>query len=686
MTIRNTKIFIPLSFLLVVSFTSYAQEANDSTKTTMLDELVVVGNTIKETPTGYKIQLSNKDIVKGKSVTETLGFLPNITVLNGSILINGKAPSKITIDGRKVRNMEELSNLPGDFLDNVEIKYVPDAGDVTNSLGGTIAIRLRKQSTTGYYGNVSGTLGAGIKAGLYREAVSSVVNARTGNLSIYDWLYAGLYNNKDWATQTFESATSTTTYHERQKDQNNQILNTLNLNYEFNPRHSIALNWNYSFAKTGINDINTDTGETLLDTRSPIRQNTVSLIYAGLLNDHGDRLNASLEWLNRNQEETSSYGDVELLKDFQSETTNLIQFQTDYNRNIFGNHTLSVGATYFFTQARMGSYADLTGEGLEWLNERVITQSPKVFVSMMGSIGKMSYYADLGWKHNSVKIISQKARSQSSLTPAVRLSLPLGEQHSLSLQYNHYLYDIEYDAITEKKRWLNGLMYFVGNPDLKSNSIDYIDLSGAFFNNRLNMSLTYMRTSNMTVWETFTEEGTNFNYTKPINIKGLNSYSLNINYTQRLFNWWTIKPTLRLTLNDENSTLGGKLYKGNQLRQFYMLSNSFTFKNGWGGSTTFNIEPTYHSFDLTLYTVYGIQCQVYKYLRHKTMMLSLDFFPLNKRRTYDRQSEQTLIRYKYTTPGQWGTLRFTWYFRGGKKDIKINTKSTSLYYQESRSN
>lgn len=681
------KKILTVSALLFFGNYSYAQETNDSTKTTLLDEVTVIGKTIKETATGYKIQLSNNDIVKGKSVTETLGFLPNITVTNGTILINGQAPSKITIDGRKVRNTEELRSLPGDFLDGVEIKFIPDAGDVTNSSGGTIAIKLKKQSTTGYYGSLSGSLNAGIKAGLTSEGISSVVNAKTGNLSIYDWLYANHFHNKEWATQTFESATSTTIYHERQLDKSNQLTNTLNLNYEFNPRHSLALNWYYSFAKTGINDKNTDSGETLLDTRSPIRQNTVSLIYAGRLNNHGDRLNTSLEWLNRNVEQTSEYGDngTALTKDFQTQTSNLMQVQTEYNRNIFANHTLGAGATYLFTNANTGSDVDLTGNGAEWLKERVMTQSSRVYVSLMGSIGKVSYYADLGWKHNAVKIIPQKARSQNSPVYTVRLSLPIKEQYRLSLQYYHYFYDIEYDAITDKKRWLNGLMYFIGNHDLKSNSLDWIDLSGSLWNNRLNFSLGYKRIGNYTVWETFTEEGTNINYAKPVNANSKTSYSFNIDYTQKLFSWWTIRPSMSLIVNSENSTLSGKLYKGNQLYQFYLLNNSFNFKNNWGGSATFNIEPTYHNFNRTMYTVYYLQCQVYKYFCNKTMMLSLSFFPLGRRRSYNRQSEQMLISYKYTTPSQWGTLRFTWYFKGGKKDIKVNTKSTSLQFQESKS-
>ncbi len=685
------KLAIAFAVLFSTSFlTLSAQDTvahSDSTKTTLLDELVVVGKTIKETPTGYKIQLSNNDIIKGKNVTETLGFLPNITVKDNTILINGKAPSKITIDGRKVRNTEELSSLPGDFLDNVEIRFIPDAGDIIKSLGGTIAIKLKKQSTSGYYGTLTGYLDAGIKAGLTREAISPVINAKTGKLNIYDWLYAGLYHSKDWATQTLESATSTTTYHERQKDINNQVQNTLNLNYEFSPRHNLALNWYYSYAKTGINDINTDTSETLLDTHAPVRQNTLSLIYSGRLNNNGDRLNASVEWLNRNVEETSEYGDNggSLKKDYQTQTSNLMQFQTDYNRDLTSNHSISVGATYLLTKANTGSNADLTGHGLEWLEERVITQTPKVFVSMMGSIGKLNYYADLGWKHNSVKILSQKAHVQSSLEPAVRLSLPIKEEFSLSLQYAHMLGDIQYDAISDKKRWLNGLMYFTGNPDLRASNYDEISVSAGLWNNRLNLTLGYERTNNPIMWETFTEEGTNVNYTKPVNMKGVSSYQLNVDYMLKLFGWWTIRPSLRLTLLEENGTMGGKVYNGKPFRQFYAIDNSFTFKNGWGGSADFDIEPTYHFFDHTMYSVYGISCKVYKYFCNKTLRLRFDFFPLNRRRAFDRHSDQMFVHYKYTTPGQWGKLMFTWYFKGGKKDIRINRQRTSLYYRESKS-
>ena len=79
--------YYTLIILITSVVCSWAQEANDSTKTTHLDELVVVGKTIKESPTGYKIRLQDKEIVKGKNVTETLGFLPNVTVENGAILI-----------------------------------------------------------------------------------------------------------------------------------------------------------------------------------------------------------------------------------------------------------------------------------------------------------------------------------------------------------------------------------------------------------------------------------------------------------------------------------------------------------------------------------------------------------------------------------------------------------------------
>lgn len=678
----NTKFYIVIAFIIIGSAVSYSQIVNDSTKTTLLDEVTIIGKTIKETPTGYKIQLGNKDIVKGKNAAETLGFLPNITVINGSILVNGQAPSKITIDGRKVRNAEELRNLPGDFLDNIEVKYVPDAGDITNFSGGTIAIRLKKLPTIGYYGSISGNLDAGIKAGPYREAISPVVSAKTGNLSIYDWLYAGLFHNKEWATQTFESATSSESFHELQRDKSNQLTNTLNLNYELNPRHSIALNWYYAFARNSTNDKDTDSGNTLLDTRSPSRQNTVSLIYTGQINNYGDRLNASLEWLNRNLEETMEYGDETLAKDFQSQTTNLMQFQTDYNRNIANNHSFSAGVTYLFTKA----FTKTQNNTLGYSPEQVITQTPKVFALIQGDWGKLSYYAAIGFKHNSVKVFPQNAHTQNAVEPTVRLSIPIKKRHRIALQYSHTLEDIEYDAISERKRYINGFSYFIGNPDLKASSRHNASLSGVLMNNRLNLLVRFTRIGNPIEWETFTEEGTNINYTKPVNVKSRNNYSFIVDYTLKLFGWWTIKPFLRLSLNSENGTMGGIRYNKTQFRQNYMINNSFSFKKGWGGSALFDIEPTFHSFDRTFYTVYQLRCNAYKYFCHNTMMLSLDFVPVNKRRAYDRKSDQTLIRYKYTTPGQSFILRFTWFFRGGKKDINVKTQGTSLYYQESSDN
>lgn len=665
----------------------YAQQfngtqSNDSIK---LDELVVTENNIKATPTGYTVNLSNNVLTRGKSTVEVLDYLPNLSLEDGIVKINGLAASEIRIDGRKISSMSELTNLPANFIKSVEVVYTASLDQITSSPGGTINIRLKPVASMGFYGAVWSDLTAGKRNGLYSENISGIVNARIGKLSIYLAPQFRWMDMKGWDTQSFISPQQSSWTKLLSNRRMRNFTNALSLSYEFNPDHQLGLSW--SIVRVCDHRLSSNDGDKspMMASASHPLSNWLTFRYEGRLNDKGTKLIINAEWLNiTNSEKRDFYsGTVPDHTMNTDQSTNMFEIKAGIQQPIGKEHQFSAGATFRLTDLHT---SELSQTSHQLRNQKIIARTPLVHALMQGRLGCLQYSAGLNWQQNQTEVLPGLTHRQNAINPSVQLSYPFGPDniHMANVVYRHTLDDVPYDAISERVTWNDPLSYTVGNKDLKARSMHYVSLMVGLINNTVNLSASYWRFDNPVYWRTYTKAGSDISYTMPVNVPAENVYYFMAEFNKQFFGRWNVKAMARIGFNTETYQAAEQIRHQTHFRQYYSLASSINLRGGWGASANFYIEPTFHFYDREYHTVYQLDMAIYKYLLNNTMQVSLMATPAATNRRLIRRSDDATISSRHLTPKESVALRLVWWFRGGKKDIRVNVNQTSLNYSENR--
>lgn len=516
----RVKLMIIISGFVCGAFEIYAVQAEtmDTTKSVSLHELVVTTKNINHNSGGYNIRLINEPITIGKNATEIFEYLPDVSVESGTIKINGIEVSNIYIDGRKIDNHAELNNIAAEMISSVDVKYTSDGSEIVNTAGGTINIKLKKLSNSGYYGTAQCGGAFAERNGLQNASLSATICARFGKFSLYDSPFTMWMNNKEWSSQVFSNIPSNNVVNLLDDVKYKGFTNALSLNYEFNNSSNLGISWNLSYNKIKTDNINENTNKIDLYSEVSCQQNYLSLNYKNDLTDK-DNLSFNGEWMNRHyvknqcrdfNDDADSYGRL-------SQNADIYQAKLDYQHKFSNNFMLNFGSTYKAIDLRIKENRINSGN---YTFQKILAQTPLVYASLQGTLHHVNYYVALNWQLNKVKVSDMNSYHQKSWNPTAQLSYSFGSeyQNQLMLIYKHILDNIPYDALVDKKVWTDSYNYSIGNPQLKSPTEHYLSLVLGLFNNTLNLSASYMYDVNTIYWQSFTENDSEINYVKPINL------------------------------------------------------------------------------------------------------------------------------------------------------------------------
>lgn len=166
-------------FLLtvVIALSTHAQNEHQ------LQEVTIVASRTTNNAEGYIANLRGTNISKGKPAADVLGFLPNISRENGNFKINGLTVSEVYVDGVKLSDLSELSNIPGEMIDKVQAKYLSGSDQSAALSGGIIMITLRRPPEGGYYGSIKATADWYRSCGFGNEGIGGLFNYRYKTLA-----------------------------------------------------------------------------------------------------------------------------------------------------------------------------------------------------------------------------------------------------------------------------------------------------------------------------------------------------------------------------------------------------------------------------------------------------------------------------------------------------------------------
>ncbi len=669
-----------------------AQEAKQ------LEEVTVIASRTTSNAEGYTTNLRGTNVAKGKPAADVLGFLPNISREEGNFKINGLAVSDVYVDGVKLSDLSELSNIPGEIIDKVTVKYLAGSDNSAALSGGSIMITLRRPPESGYYGTVKATADWHRSCDFGNEGIGGLIYYRYKNLSIYDNLYAGATKLKEESEQWFETPDMGTIIKETTKSHGFDFRNRLSISQQF--KSGTQLGGSYLIATSRPRPSSVAAGDnavTSIDKRhnTLIQEGTVKLTLP--LNQRGASMDVTADYYNRHSDDDAAYFYNDENIGIQTDRDNLNQWKIKadflYPRSRSLSWKFGASAQWIASEYTPVSVMESDRFQLSDIPTKTTGFTPIVYAAAQGRVWKLRYSAGVNWQLNRIgytdRHVNQTSHNtQWAINPTVQLMMPFGakKDHALMLSYKHTLSDIPYTAISSVVDWTDSYNYTVGNPDLKAQSADMVMAGVSLLRNKLNITAVYARTHDRIYWQTF-QDATDPEvvYTKPINISGQDLWGIGAEWMESPAKWWRFKLSGRVEITPENITIGSVHYDKTRFKEYFYFNNSFSFHNGWGGMLNVTFEPTYRNLDRTYHAVYDVSGRISKSLLRNKLQIAVDFTALGNRRKLDRMAGTQKVTYKYTSPVQYIGVSVAWNFSGGKK-VDVNVVDGIQDYHETKDN
>ena len=215
----------------------------------LLGEVVVKGYLPKTQAKGDAMvtTVSGTVLEKAGTAENLLDKIPNVTAQNGAVTVLGRGTPEIYINGRKVRNQQELDQLSSDNIKSVEVVSNPGAR-YDASVKAVIRIFTKKVAGEGF-GFDNRALVRHYDAYGWSAYDQLNLNYRKNGFDLSAMLLAGSYHNGN--DQTFVIDTHLDKQWRQnmdltdQKAESKNLETTLTLNYQFNENHSIGARYNY---------------------------------------------------------------------------------------------------------------------------------------------------------------------------------------------------------------------------------------------------------------------------------------------------------------------------------------------------------------------------------------------------------------------------------------------------------
>lgn len=481
--------------------------------TEMLDEVVIIASRTEYDATGYTVNLKSADIAKGKSTSDALAFLPNVTKEEGSFKINGIAVSEIYVDGVRLTSPDELSNIPAERIEQVKINYMAGVRQDASMTGGTIDITLSRPPEGGYYGSLSA--GGEYQNYGYGADAGAMFYYRYKDLSIYD----NLYFNANDSDETGWQATSGTdgSLISRREERSDIIFwnlsNRLSLNQQIGKHNNLGISYyiGYSDSSPMTETVSDENGQesSVRGDNSYLNQE-VTLKYSSTLNDRGTSMNITADWLGRrhSSDYTYSYTGQSDDRSVTATSSDLWKLSADFRDPISGKLGLDYGLSVQYITSAYDP-EDFSGSSDRFYVSQIPTRTagitPLAYFSASGMLWSVIRYSiGINFQMNLIEYQTLEGSRETfrniqwGINPSLQVMAPLDKQgkHAVMLNYKRTLDGIPYDAISTTVKWIDPYNYSIGNPDLKAPTGDMVMLGLSLAQNMVNIAGVYMHSAN----------------------------------------------------------------------------------------------------------------------------------------------------------------------------------------------
>lgn len=689
--------------------------------TQVLEEVTLVSKkdviTQKVDRTVFNVE--NTPASSSGTAIDMLKITPKVQVKQDDISIIGKGGLQVMIDGRPLSlSGKELSkyleSISAYDIKNIEVITTPPAKYEAEGNSGILNIVLKKARANSW----SDSFGTEYKQGYYPGfSTRNTFSLNKGKLSLANNTRMG---HDKWLNCLKSEIAYPDVFWDGQNtmvNKNKNISNRLGLDYRLTPSTTFGFVHFYSKGKydMDISDL-VKTSEkasgvalnTITSESSSAENNSRHSINLHLIHDIdtlGQQLSVDLDYLNNKNYQNQILESHSHSNGALSSKNNTTDRNSD-NLSIKADYTLPLSfATYNFggklshsVVNNVVNFVNLSSSvvSTEFDDFKYIEDIQALYFSLSKEFSsKFQTKAGLRAENTLTQGVSNVSGQKNTdnyleFFPSLYLNYIPFENHTFNLNYSRRLQRPYFWRLNPAKHYINANVYQQGNPYLKPDIYNNIELTHSF-KSLLNTSLSYSKVSNSSSQILDVDVSNMLQRLLFENYLNGNIYSLSQTLSYPILSWWDSTTTLNYTVSNYHYT-DSKYERLGQLKKYspsFYLNSTHYFKLDKDGnhkaqlywyytSATDEAEKKISSFSLCNLSFVSMFLD-----RSLSVSLSInDLFDSTKNISVEANSSSTNQLYTNTHSNRSFTLSLSWRF--GNKSINTKSHTTGNEQEQSR--
>lgn len=565
----------------------------------------------------------------GTSALEVLEKAPGVSVdKDGNINLKGKDGVMVMVDGRPTQLSagdlaNYLKNMNSSQLDQIEIMTNPPARFDAAGNAGVINIKTKKNKAAGYNGSVT----LGYTQGIYPKTNEGIVfNYREGKVNLFTNLSHGYRENWNQLTiqrKLMNDNGDLINYFDQTAKMNsggNNYSFKIGADYFANKKTTVGVVFNGMsnpsyFNNRNINYISNPSKELENETRALVANDVnwknfgTNLNFRRLLDTTGKELTVDLDYVKYHTRSSmnminsywngngTSFKSSDTLLGSLPQLIDIYSGRVDYTHPLKNNARFEAGLKSSVVRTDNNATYDSIINGnmvrdIRRSNHFVYEENINAAYANLSSPLSKKLNAQLGLRleHTNAKG-NQKTtgetfdRNYVQLFPTAFLQYKLDDKNTFGVNYGRRIRRPNYQSLNPFIRFLDRYTYQQGNPDLKPQLSDNIELSHTF-RNFLTTTINYSSTND--IIQTVLEQKGDEAYAKDANIASMKQYGLAVSANMPINSWWTNSIYVNVynnqssgLVNNEHVSVSATTLVLNGSQQFKLSKTLSVELSGW---------------------------------------------------------------------------------------------------------
>ncbi len=670
------------------------------------------------------MNVSTSAIMTGSNALEVLQKAPGVSVdQNDNISMQGKQGVLIQLDGKQtymssadVANL--LRNMQSSEIETIELITNPSSKYDAAGNSGIINIRTKKNKAGGTNGSINATAGYGKN---FRGNTGINLNHRTKKLNLFgNYNYGNTTRENIITIDRISNGTPDTYFMQSgsslRKQQNNNFK--AGIDYFINKNNTIGVLVNGYFNNgTEASKNNTLIGPSFQQVDSTLASNSLqtnkynnisyNLNYKSVLDTAGSEISADFDYSKYNGNDGSEYENdymfangtrirpVNYTRNGTPSKIDIKAFKVDYKVSLSKTIKLEAGLKSSWVKTDNDLQAEELVNNI-WQNDvrrsnqfiydenvnAAYTNINKQFKNTSIQLGLRVEQTNS--KGNLVTTNTVVERDYFDFFPTLFVQQTLSKNHQLGFSYSRRIDRPSYDALNPFIYYLDQYTYNKGNPFLKPQYTNNVELSYTFMQKYM-LSVGYSRTNDVITEVLLPDSAQKALFQTNENLAKNTSYNANLNIPVQVAKWWSMNNNLNVFyLSFEAPDLAGVALKTGKTSFQFKSQQSFTIANGLTGELNGSYESPLDYGTLRIKARYSIDAGLSKSLFDKKATLKLalsDIFNMYKN---DISSAYPGLKYEVhqKNESQIGRISFT--YRFGKEIKPARRRTTGSEAEQNR--